>query len=125
MAISDLWIWGITPPPAIVALIKVSNSSSPLTANCKCLGVILFTFNSLLAFPANSKTSAVKYSKIAAVYTAAVTPTLSLELIFLLSNLCILPTGNWSPALEDFDWGALFPLIALPPLPPFPPFPFG
>ena len=30
-------------------------------------GVILFTFNSLLAFPANSSTSAVKYSKIAAV----------------------------------------------------------
>jgi hypothetical protein len=67
LAISDLCIWGITPPPAIVALIKVSNSSSPLTANCKCLGVILLTFNSLLAFPANSNTSAVKYSKIAAV----------------------------------------------------------
>ena len=57
----------MTPPPAIVALIKLSNSSSPLTANCKCLGVILLTFNSLLAFPANSKISAVKYSKIAAV----------------------------------------------------------
>ena len=55
---------------------NVSNSSSPLTANCKCLGVILFTFNSLLPFPANSKTSTVKYSKIAAVYTAAITPTL-------------------------------------------------
>lgn len=57
----------MTPPPEIVALIKVSNSSSPLIANCKCLGVILFTFKSLLAFPANSRTSAVKYSRIAAV----------------------------------------------------------
>lgn len=55
----------MTPPPAMFALIKLSSSSSPLTANCKCLGVILFTFKSLLAFPANSKTSAVKYSKIA------------------------------------------------------------
>lgn len=26
---SDLWICGITPPPAIVALISVSSSSSP------------------------------------------------------------------------------------------------
>ena len=67
LAISDLWIWGITPPPAMVALIKESSSSSPLTANWRCLGVILLTFNSLLAFPANSSTSAVKYSKIAAV----------------------------------------------------------
>ena len=77
---SDLWICGMTPPPAIVALMRESNSSSPLTASCKCRGVILFTFNSLLAFPANSNTSAVRYSKIAAVYTAAVTPTLFLAL---------------------------------------------
>ena len=124
MAISDLCIWGITPPPAIVALIRESNSSSPLTANCKCLGVILFTFNSLQAFPANSKTSADKYSKIAAVYTAAVTPTLSLELILCLSILCILPTGNWRPARDDLVWGVLFLLMAFP-FPPFPPFPLG
>ena len=37
-----------------------------LMASCKCLGVILFTFRSLEAFPANSSTSAVRYSKIAA-----------------------------------------------------------
>jgi hypothetical protein len=65
----------MTPPPAIVALIKISNSSSPLIANYKCLGVILLTLirligrvkplKSLEAFPANSNTSAVKYSKIA------------------------------------------------------------
>ena len=28
--IRDLWMWGMTPPPAMVALISVSNSSSPL-----------------------------------------------------------------------------------------------
>ena len=83
------------------------------------------TFNSLLALPANSRTSAVKYSKIAAVYTAAVTPTLFFALTCPLKIRWILPTGNWRPALEDFDWGALFPLVALPPLPPFPPFPLG
>ncbi|KAJ0933825.1 hypothetical protein HanRHA438_Chr03g0100521 [Helianthus annuus] len=56
----------MTPPPAIVPLIKVSSSSSPRIASCKCLGVIRFTLRSLLAFPANSRTSAVKYSKMAA-----------------------------------------------------------
>ena len=115
----------MTPPPAIVALMSESNSSSPLTANCKCLGVILFTFNSLLAFPASSNTSAVRYSKIAAVYTAAVTPTRFFALTCPFKILCILPTGNCNPALRDLDWGALLPWPALPPLPPFPPFPLG
>ena len=90
-----MWIWGITPPPAIVAFIKLSNSSSPLIANCKCLGVILLTFKSLEAFPANSRISAVKYSKIAAVYTAAVAPTLLWALINFFNSLWILPTGNY------------------------------
>lgn len=80
-------MWGITPPPAIVAFMRLSSSSSPLTANCKCLGVILFTFKSLDALPASSSTSAVKYSRIAAVYTAAVAPTLLCELMNFLSNL--------------------------------------
>ena len=44
------------PPPAIVALISESNSSSPLMANCKWRGVIRLTFRSLLALPANSRT---------------------------------------------------------------------
>ena len=70
-----LCMCGITPPPAIVALIKLSNSSSPLIANVKCLGVILFYFKSVLALPANSSTSAHKYSITAAEYTAAVAPT--------------------------------------------------
>ena len=130
-----LWMWGITPPPAIVALISVSSSSSPLIASCKCLGVILFTFKSLLAFPANSSTSAVRYSRMAAVYTAEVAPTLLLALTLLFKNLWILPTGNYRkpsnlkriltcrPALADRDWGAFFdlPLPNFPPLPPFPP----
>ena len=50
----------------MVALINISSSSSPLIASYKCLGVILLTLKSLEAFPANSKTSAVRYSKIAA-----------------------------------------------------------
>ena len=75
LATRALWIWGITPPPAIVALIRESNSSSPLIASCKCLGVILLTPWSLHSLPANSNTSAVRYSKMAALYTAAVAPT--------------------------------------------------
>jgi len=71
-----LWMCGMTPPPAMVALMRVSSSSSPLIASCKCLGVILLTLRSLEALPASSKTSAVKYSRIAALYTAEVAPTL-------------------------------------------------
>uniref|UniRef100_A0A0E9WRC8 Uncharacterized protein n=1 Tax=Anguilla anguilla TaxID=7936 RepID=A0A0E9WRC8_ANGAN len=63
---------GMTPPPAIVALMSESNSSSPRIASCKWRGVIRFTFKSLEAFPANSRTSAVRYSRMAALYTAAV-----------------------------------------------------
>lgn len=46
------------PPPAIVALMRLSNSSSPRIASCKCLGVIRLTFRSFDAFPANSNTCA-------------------------------------------------------------------
>jgi hypothetical protein len=77
----------MTPPPAMVALIKISSSSSPLIANYKCLGVILLTLKSFEAFPANSKTSAVRYSRMAAVYTAAVAPTLFLAETLPLRNL--------------------------------------
>jgi len=41
------------------------------------LGVIRLTLRSLLAFPASSKTSAVRQSKMAAEYIAAVAPTLT------------------------------------------------
>ena len=72
-------MWGITPPPAMVALMSVSSSSSPRMASCKWRGVIRFTFRSLEAFPASSSTSAVRYSRMAAVYTAAVAPTRPLD----------------------------------------------
>lgn len=45
-----------SPPPAIVALMRESNSSSPRMASCKWRGVIRFTFKSLEALPANSRT---------------------------------------------------------------------
>jgi len=52
----------MTPPPAMVALMSVSSSSSPRMASCKCRGVMRFTLRSLEAFPASSSTSAVRYS---------------------------------------------------------------
>ena len=57
---------GMTPPPATVALMRMSNYSSPLIASWRCLGVILLVLKSLDALPANSRTSAVKYSRAAA-----------------------------------------------------------
>lgn len=56
LPMSDLWICGMTPPPAIVALMRLSNSSSPRMASCKWRGVIRFTFKSFEALPANSST---------------------------------------------------------------------
>ena len=56
LPMSDLWMWGMTPPPAMVALIKLSSSSSPRMASCRCLGVIRFTLRSFEALPANSST---------------------------------------------------------------------
>lgn len=115
------------PPPAIVALMSESSSSSPLMASCKWRGVIRFTLRSLDAFPANSRTwnhrnpsrfrktsspqvslcyisvcinggwavtSAVRYSRIAALYTAAVAPTLPWLVVLDLRCLWIRPTGN-------------------------------
>ena len=90
-----MWICGITPPPGIVAFTSESNSSSPLIASYKCLGVILLTLKSFDAFPANSNTSAVRYSKIAALYTAAVAPTLFFYGTLFFKYLWILPTGNF------------------------------
>lgn len=144
---SDLWMCGITPPPAIVALMSVSSSSSPRMASCKCRGVIRFTLRSLQAFPANSSTSAVRYSRMADVYTAAVAPTRWLCWTEAFKNRWTLPTGNWRhewvweanfrihkmspradkltcrPAFDDRDWGAFLIVGALPPFPPLPPLP--
>ena len=115
----------MTPPPAIVALMRVSSSSSPRMANCKCLGVILLTLRSLLAFPASSRTSAVRYSRIAEVYTAAVAPTRWLERTLVFKKRWRRPTGNCSPDRIERDVGLrfVFPEPTLPPLPPFPPLP--
>ena len=52
------------------------NSSSFLTAKRINLGVTLYLLLSLAALPANSRTSAHKYSKTAATYTGAPAPTL-------------------------------------------------
>mmetsp|Transcript_94076 Transcript_94076/g.304339 ORF Transcript_94076/g.304339 Transcript_94076/m.304339 type:complete len:220 (+) Transcript_94076:741-1400(+) len=88
----------MTPPPAIVALIKESNSSSPLMANTKCLGVIRLHLDSLATLPASSSTSAVKYSMTAATYTPAVQPTRLLFRMYCFNIRWILPTGKWTPA---------------------------
>lgn len=64
-------IRGSTPPNAMVARINVSSSSSPRIASCRWRGVIRLTLRSLAALPANSRTSAVRYSRTAVVYTAA------------------------------------------------------
>ena len=58
---------------------------------------------SLLALPANSRTSAVRYSNIAALYTAAVAPTRPWFIVRALRCLWIRPTGNWRPARDERD----------------------
>jgi len=89
---------GKTPPPAIVARTSVSSSSSPRIASCRCRGVMRLTRRSFDALPvlvnnrehqtgtkrkaeredvgapASSRTSAVRYSRMAEVYTAAFAP---------------------------------------------------
>ena len=60
-------MFGKTPPCAIVTPDNnLFNSSSFLMANCKCLGMIRVFLLSRAALPANSNTSAAKYSKTAA-----------------------------------------------------------
>jgi hypothetical protein len=60
-AATRLWMCGMTPPPAIVALMSVSSSSSPRMASCRWRGVMRLTLRSLAALPASSSTSAVRY----------------------------------------------------------------
>ena len=80
-----------------------------------CLGMILVFLLSLAAFPANSKTSAVKYSKTAAKYTGAPPPTLYAYFPYF-KNLASLPTGNCNPAFAGLDMA----FCGIFPLPPFP-----
>ena len=71
------WMFGKTPPEAIVTVPNnLDSSSSFLMANWMCLGTILDFLLSLEALPANSRTSAARYSKTAARYTGAPAPTL-------------------------------------------------
>merc|ERR1719174_3284087 len=102
----DLWMCGMTPPPAIVALMSVSSSSSPRMASWRWRGVMRFILRSLHALPASSSTSAVRYSRMAAVYTAAVAPTRCDAVTRSLRKRWSRPTGNWRPALSDLVWGA-------------------
>ena len=83
-----------------------------------CLGTILVFLLSLAAFPANSSTSAAKYSNTAARYTGAPAPTLYEKRPYFM-NLAILPTGNCNPALELLLTALAAPSATLP-LPPFP-----
>lgn len=71
----------------MVALMRLSSSSSPLMASSKCLGVILLTPLFSETLPASSRTSAVMYSRIAAQQTAEVAPTLLLEVTLSFRNL--------------------------------------
>ena len=67
--------------------------------------MIRFTFKSLLALPASSKTSAVRYSKMAAEYTAAVAPTLPFAVTLDFRRRWILPTGNCkTDVIKDEIW---------------------
>ena len=75
---STAWMFGSTPPWAMVTPPKsLLSSSSFLMASCKCLGMILVFLLSRAALPANSRTSALRYSKTAARYTGAPAPTRS------------------------------------------------
>ena len=88
-----------TPPWEIVMWLNSwLSSSSCLIDSWRCLGVILCF--SPAESPASSRISDVMYSNTAAMNTAAVPPTLSVPLAYL-NRRCILPTGNFSPALLD------------------------
>lgn len=122
-AVRVLWMNGKTPPPAMVARTRVSSSSSPRIANWRCRGVMRFTCRSLDAFPggvfqtghqpsqttrmprktspASSRTSAVRYSRIALVYTAALAPIRTLCWVRCLRKRWIRPTGNYRGVSHD------------------------
>lgn len=82
------------------------------------LGMILDFFFYLVTMTDTSKSSATKYSKTAAIYTGAPTPTLSAYLP-LFNILAILPTGKVNPALADLE--LYLDLDAFPFAFPFPP----
>lgn len=86
--------------PNVTFLNKLFISSSDFKQFLIITGVILCFLPLFASFPAISRSSAVRYYKIAAMYTALGAPTLKpSDLAF--KNLLILPTGNTKPALED------------------------
>lgn len=74
----------------------VNHKTVDKITSCKWRGVMRFTRKSFEAFPANSKTSAVKYSRMAAEYTAALAPTRMWWVARFLSRRCKRPTGNYN-----------------------------
>ena len=58
-------ICGSTPSKGSIASIRASSSSSPRMASRKWRGVIHLTLRCLAALPANLRTLAVRYSKMA------------------------------------------------------------
>lgn len=50
-----LWMCGSTPPPAMVARMRRSSSSSPRIASCRWRGVIRLTRRSLAALPVRQR----------------------------------------------------------------------
>mmetsp|Transcript_36118 Transcript_36118/g.58303 ORF Transcript_36118/g.58303 Transcript_36118/m.58303 type:complete len:254 (+) Transcript_36118:12-773(+) len=96
-----LWIPPTTPPPEMVALMSPASSSSPRMAIIRCLGVMRFKFISWQALPANSRTSAARYSMTAAEKTPAVPPTRILAVAYCLRWRWMRPTGKRTPARRE------------------------
>lgn len=105
---------GRTPPWAIVTEANsLLNSSSPCIAKVKCLGMILLFLLSTAALPANSRTSATRYSITEARYTEV--PEAMRSAKFPLRNIrWILPTGKLRPARCErvlyFPWWGIPPV---------------
>merc|ERR1719335_1162067 len=89
---------------------RVSSSSSPRMASWRWRGLMRFTLRSLEALPASSSTSAVRYSKIAARYTALVAPVTPLAPLAPFAPLPVIATRRVSVSLP---WP---PRALLPPL---------
>lgn len=97
--------------PAMVALIRESNSSSPLVTKLQVAWSDPLSLRSLDALPASSSTSAWGTQN-AALYTAAVAPTLPWLVVRVFKCLWMRPTGNCSPALCERDTALACPQVS-------------
>merc|ERR1712078_953530 len=98
---STAWMFGRTPPEAIVTVERsLESSSSFRTASWTWRGTMRLFLLSRAALPASSSTSALRYSRTAARYTGAPAPTRVAYLPCFRYRL-MRPTGNCSPALAD------------------------